>query len=68
MCIRDRVKKFVQENCDYVGEQFAYEARRIHYDNSKKKPIYGSASKSELINLKEEGINVSTIPWIEDEN
>ena len=62
------VKKFVQENCDYVGDQFAYEARRIHYDNSKKKPIYGSASKSELINLKEEGINVSAIPWIEDEN
>ena len=60
-------QKFIKKNFDYVGENFAYEARSIHYNNKKKeKGIFGSASKEEIKELKEEGINTQVIPWIED--
>ena len=62
------VKKFIEKNCDYVGEQFPYEARRIHYDKTKKKGIYGTASKEEVKELNDEGIEVASIPWIEEDN
>ena len=50
-----------------MGENFAYEARSIHYNNKKKKKsIYGIASSNEIKELKEEGIETETIPWIND--
>ena len=62
-------KKFIQNNFEYVGENFAYEARTIHYNNKKKnKGIYGTASKEEVKELREEGIDAETIPWLEDKN
>ena len=61
-------QKFIKENFKYVGDNFAYEARSIHYDRKKKsKGIYGSASKKDLKELKEEGIETHMIPWV-DEN
>ena len=61
-------QKFIKDNFKYVGDNFAYEARSIHYNNKKKsKGIYGSASKEDLKELKEEGIEAQMIPWI-DEN
>ena len=61
-------QKFIKENFKYVGDNFAYEARSIHYDRKKKsKGIYGNASKEDLKELKEEGIDTQMIPWI-DEN
>ena len=60
-------KKFVKNNFDYVGDNFAYEARSIHYNNKKKqKGIYGKASIKEAKELSEEGIEVETMPWIND--
>ncbi len=60
-------KKFIKNNLEYVGENFAYEARSIHYNNKKtNKGIYGIASKEEIKELKEEGIETQMIPWIED--
>ncbi len=61
-------QKFIKENFKYVGDNFAYEARSIHYDNKKKsKGIYGNTSQKDLKELKEEGIDAQIIPWI-DEN
>tara|TARA_X000000368_G_scaffold380147_1_gene335752 strand:- start:153 stop:581 length:429 start_codon:yes stop_codon:yes gene_type:complete len=61
-------QKFIKDNLNYVGDNFAYEARSIHYNNKKKsKGIYGSASKKDIKELKEEGIDTQMIPWI-DEN
>ena len=61
-------QKFIKDNFKYVGDNFAYEARSIHYNGKKKsKGIYGSASKEDLKELKEEGIDAQMIPWI-DEN
>ena len=60
-------QKFIKNNFDYVGDNFAYEARSIHYNGKKKsKGIYGSASKEDLKELKEEGIDTQMIPWIEE--
>jgi|TARA_B100001750_G_C14990933_1_gene342475 hypothetical protein len=60
-------KKFIKNNFDYVGDNFAYEARSIHYNNKKKqKGIYGKSSIKEVKELSEEGIEVETVPWIND--
>ena len=63
-------KKFIKSNFNYVGKNFAYEARIMHYN--KKKPlkgIYGNASLDQIKELKEEGIETEMIPWInENEN
>ena len=41
----------------------------MHYNKKKKeKGIYGTASKNDLKELKEEGIETHTLPWIEDKN
>ena len=62
-------QKFIKKNFNYVGENFAYEARSIHYNNKKKhKGIYGTASKQDLKELKEEGIDTQIVPWFENEN
>ena len=62
-------QKFIKNNFEFVGENFAYEARSIHYNNKKNnKGIYGTASKGEMDDLKEEGIEVETIPWIKDKS
>ena len=50
-----------------MGENFAYEARSIHYQNKKGlKGIYGTTTKEDLKELKEEGIETGVIPWIKD--
>ena len=62
-------QKFIKNNFNYVGENFAYEARSIHYNNKKKdKGIYGTASKKDLQELREEGIEAQMIPWVEENN
>ena len=62
-------QKFIKNNFDYVGENFAYEARSLHYNKkNKKKGIYGTATKNEIRELKEEGVEAEMIPWIEDKS
>ena len=60
-------QKFIKNNFEYVGENFAYEARSIHYKSKKKeKGIYGKASIDEVKELSEEGIETEVVPWIND--
>ena len=62
-----KYQKFIKNNFDYVGENFAYEARSIHYKNKKSlKGIYGTATKEDLKELKEEGVETEIFPWIKD--
>ncbi len=62
-------QKFIKNNFKYVGKNFAYEARSIHYNDKKEqKGIYGSASKKDLKELKEEGIDAQIIPWVENKS
>ena len=62
-------QKFIKENFEYVGKNFAYEARSIHYNEKKKnKGIYGTASNDEMKELRDEGVDVEMIPWLNDKN
>jgi len=62
-----KYQKFIENNFDYVGNNFAYEARSIHYNNKKReKGIYGNASKKEVEELSEEGIDTEIVPWVND--
>ena len=58
------LRRQVESHCDYVGPQFAEEARRIHYGESDPRGIYGEASESESRELAEEGIKFGRIPWV----
>ena len=60
-------QRFVKKNFEFVGDNFAYEARSIHYNKKKsRKGIYGKASSEEVKELKNEGIETELIPWIND--
>ena len=58
-------RKYIEKNCKNVGENFTREARNIHYDKKSSKGIYGKATLEETSELLEEGIEVSTIPWVD---
>jgi hypothetical protein len=58
------LRRHVETNCDYVGERFAEEARRIHYGESDPRGIYGETSAEDAAGLADEGIEVSRIPWL----
>jgi hypothetical protein len=53
----------IEKNCDYVGPEFAEEARKMHYGEAEKRNIYGEASDVDAKDLAEEGIEISRIPW-----
>ena len=57
-------RKYIEKNCTNVGDNFSREARSIHYDNKNSKGIYGKATAEETDELLDEGIEVTTIPWI----
>ena len=59
-------RKYIEKNCKDVGENFTREARSIHYDKKSSKGIYGKATPEETSELLEEGIEVATIPWVDE--
>ncbi|MGW6777881.1 DUF1178 family protein [Brucella pseudogrignonensis] len=59
----------VRENADYVGDQFAEEARKIHFGETEARGIYGEASKEDVHSLIEDGVDVMPLPvFPEDKN
>ena len=59
-----KMRAEVEKRCDYVGNEFAAEARRIHAGESEKRGIYGEASPEDAERLAEDGIEVAQIPWV----
>ncbi len=57
------MRRRVEDNCDYVGPQFAEEARKIHYGEAEARGIYGEASDDDAKSLDDEGIEFQHIPW-----
>ncbi len=57
------LRKKVEENCDYVGGEFAEEARKIHYGEQDPRNIYGETSDEQAKELHEEGVTFNRIPW-----
>ena len=59
-----KLRKFVEKNFEYVGQNFPREVRKIYYDKKRNKNIYGITTPKEAQELKEEGIDVASIPWV----
>src|SRR5260370_15767003 len=49
------LRRQIETKCDYVGQGFAEEARRIHYREVDPHGIYGEASPEESRELAEQG-------------
>ena len=62
------LRRKVEESCDYVGDRFAEEARKIHYGETEARGIYGETSEAEARELGEEGIAFGRIPWVPRSN
>lgn len=58
------LRRHVEDNSDYVGDNFAEEARKIHYGETEEHNIYGEATEDQAEELTEEGIKVGRIPWL----
>ena len=63
-----KLRNFIEKNFEYVGEDFSKKVREIYYDKKNKKTIYGITSHEERKELKEEGINLLSIPWVDKNN
>ena len=61
-----KMRNFVEKNFEYVGSNFPREVRNVYYDKRKNKNIYGKATPEETKELEEEGIELTTIPWIDN--
>lgn len=59
----EKLRQHVEENCDFVGDQFAEEARKIHYGETEEHGIYGTASDEEASELNDEGIEFHRLRW-----
>jgi hypothetical protein len=57
-----KAKAYVEKNFEHVGKRFPEEARAQHYGEKEAKPIYGEASREEVLSLKEEGVTVAPVP------
>ena len=58
-----RMVEQVLENTEDVGSDFPDEARRIHYQETEQRQIRGTASRDEVTELRDEGIEVVSLPF-----
>lgn len=69
--LRDLLRAYRQKiisEADYVGDRFAEEARRIHFEEVEARGIYGEATRDEVIALAEEGIDFMPLPDLPEEH
>ncbi len=58
------LKKKIEKYSDYVGKDFAAEARKIHVGEAEGRSIYGEATGDEARALIEDGIPVAPLPFL----
>ena len=63
-----KLRKYIENNFDYVGKDFSKRVRDVYYDKKNKKAIYGTTTPEEREELAEEGIDLLSIPWINKDN
>lgn len=67
MHLMREVRKAVEENAEYVGDKFAEEARKIHYEEAEKRGIYGETTDQDAKALIEEGIDIHPLPILPED-
>ena len=60
-----KIRKFVEKNFENVGKDFPKEVRNVYYNKRENKNIYGHTTQEEAEELKEEGIDIASIPWVD---
>jgi len=63
-----KIRKYIEENFEFVGNKFSEKVREVYYDKNNKKTIYGTTSLEEREELAEEGIDLLSIPWVSKDN
>tara|TARA_Y100000996_G_scaffold405455_1_gene380623 strand:- start:384 stop:806 length:423 start_codon:yes stop_codon:yes gene_type:complete len=63
-----KLRKFVEKNFEYVEHNFANKVREVYYDKKSNKNIYGKTTDEEKEELKDEGIDLVNIPWVDKDN
>lgn len=58
------LRRQVEENSEYVGMNFATEARRIHAGEAPERAIFGEARFDEAKKLVEDGVPVAPLPFL----
>lgn len=58
------MRRHVEENSDYVGMNFAAEARAMHDGDAPERAIHGEAKLEEAKALLEDGIPVAPLPFL----
>ena len=59
----NKIKKIVEDNFDYVGDQFTEEAKKIKYGETEDRPIYGEATIEQTKELIDEDISFTPLPF-----
>lgn len=62
------IKKEIQKNSTFVGEDFVNQARSMKQGKITEKPIYGHGTSKEIEELREEGVKILNIPWVPDDH
>ncbi len=58
------LKNKIQEHSEYVGDDFAAQARAIHDGDAPERSIYGEANGEEAKKLIEDGVPVAPLPFM----
>lgn len=58
------MRRQIEENSEYVGLNFAAEARAIHEGDSPHRTIHGEARADEARKLIEDGVPVAPLPFV----
>jgi len=58
------LRRQIEESSDYVGLEFAREARAIHDGTAPERPIWGEARPDEARALIEDGVPVAPLPFV----
>jgi len=53
----------IENNFDYVGDNFTEEAKKMKYGEIDERPIYGEASLDQTTELLDEEIKIVPLPW-----
>ena len=67
LALMRKLREHVESTADYVGDRFAEEARRIHYEEVEARGIYGEATAEEARDLIDEGIEVAPLPRLPED-
>ena len=62
------IKKEIQKNSTFVGDEFVSKVRSMKEGKIVEKPVHGHGTHKEIQELRDDGIDVVNVPWISDDH